>query len=150
MKRTCSFAKHNGERCRANATTTSEFCFFHDPECSAERHKAQQAGGLRNRPAVLSVETADYPLNSVSDVMTILGKTINEVRKGLIDPRVANAVGYLSATLLKAQELGNLEQRVSTLEAVTRQPTQKSTLDEEEFFFVSRSINDQQHTTDSN
>ncbi len=48
----------------------------------------------------------------------LLGETINHVRRGKIDLRVSNAVGYLSSILLSAIEKGSLEERLATLEAV--------------------------------
>jgi len=47
-------------------------------------------------------------------------ETINQVRKGQIDPRVANAVGYLANVLIRAVEQGDLEKRLDDLEAVVK------------------------------
>jgi hypothetical protein len=49
---------------------------------------------------------------------TFWGETINQVRRGEIDLRVSNAIGYLSGILLSAIEKGSLEERLATLEAV--------------------------------
>jgi len=62
----------------------------------------------------------DMRLGSIEDVATLLGKTINQVRKGQIDPRVSNAVGYLAGIMLKALGQGELEKRLVELEAVVR------------------------------
>ena len=48
----------------------------------------------------------------------MLGETINQVRRGELDPRVANAVGYLAAHLLKTLERTELEERITDLEAI--------------------------------
>ena len=138
-------------QCQANAIPRSGLCFFHDPERAVDRTMAQRAGGLRNKAASLPAETPDCALSNAADVTTLLGMSINQVRRGEIDPRVANAIGYLSATLLKALELGNLEQRVSDLERATKsQPQSGSVLDKEEFEFVLRSTDDEQKTVDAN
>jgi hypothetical protein len=42
--------------------------------------------------------------------------TINEVRSGKVQPRIATAVGYLANILLGAQEHGPLHDRLSRLE----------------------------------
>jgi hypothetical protein len=39
------------------------------------------------------------------------------VRRGQLDPRVGNAVGYLASILLGALQQGPLEERLSRLEA---------------------------------
>jgi hypothetical protein len=80
--------------------------------------------GNVGKTAVLPPDTPDAPLGSVADVVTLLGLTINQVRRGEIDPKVANAIGYLSATLLRALEQGDIERRLAELEAIIKiQPT---------------------------
>ena len=122
MKRHCRHKRSDGEKCRANATARSGFCFFHDPDRAADRLEAQRAGGLRNKASSLSANTPDRDLKNAGDVIALLGTTINQVRRGQVDPRVANSVGYLSGILLKALEVGALERRVSDLEVAIKPP----------------------------
>jgi hypothetical protein len=151
MKRQCRHKRADGKRCQANATARSGLCFFHDPERAAERLKAQRSGGLRNKGTSLPPATRDCDLKSVGDVVTLLGTTINQVRRGQLDPRISNAVGYLAATLLKALELGDLARRVSDLEAVTKNQSQSRPLfDTEEFQFIQGACHAQRETTDAN
>jgi hypothetical protein len=51
-------------------------------------------------------------------VVRLILETINQVRKGAIDPRVANAVGYLANVVIKALEQDELEARIKKLEAL--------------------------------
>lgn len=147
----CRYKRPDGRGCRANAIARSGLCFFHDPERAAERSQAQRAGGLRNKGASLPADTPDCDLNNVGDVVTLLGTTIIQVRRGQVDPRVANSVGYLSGILLKALEVGALEQRVSDLEAATKnKPQSISLFDTEEFLFVQGDSDAQRETTDAN
>lgn len=85
----------------------------------AERGRARQAGGVaRSRvSAVLPGDTQDLPLSRTSDVCALLAESINQVRRGQLDPRVANAVGYLASILLGALQQGPLEERLQRLEA---------------------------------
>jgi hypothetical protein len=148
MKTECRYKRPDGTKCKANATALSGLCFFHDPKRAADRLEAQRAGGLRNKAVSLPVNTPDCNLKNAADVIALLGTTINQVRRGQIEARIANTIGYLSATLLRAQELGNLEQRVSALEMVTSNQPQSSWLsDTEEFDFIERPPNDQQKAT---
>jgi len=62
------------------------------------------------------------PLRTVTDVAELLGETINQVRRGELDLRVSNAIGYLSGILLSAIEKGSLEERLAALEAVLANP----------------------------
>jgi hypothetical protein len=151
MKRQCSHKKPDGNNCKANATARSGLCFFHDPGRAAERREAQRVGGLRNKAVSLSTDTPDCNLKNAGDVIALLGATINQVRRGQVDPRIANTIGYLSATLLKAQELGNIEQRVSALEIATKHhPQSGSRFDTEEFQFIQGACEAQRETTDAN
>jgi hypothetical protein len=151
MKKQCRHKKPDSRRCQANAIARSEFCFFHDPEQESERFKAQRAGGLRNKGAALPPDTPDCDLKSVGDVVTLLGTTINQIRRGQIDPRVANSVGYLSGILLKAMEGDALERRVSGLEMATKNQLQSSSpFDTEEFQFIQGASNAQPETADAN
>jgi len=124
MNRKCQLLKKNGMSCSADAQVGKSVCIFHDPERSSDAVRARRAGGIaRSQPAsVLSHDTLEQPLRCVKEVSILLGDSINRVRRGEIDPRVANTVGYLSAILLKALEQGEVEERLSKLEAaVTRE-----------------------------
>jgi hypothetical protein len=57
-------------------------------------------------------------VRSLSDVVTLVEETINDVRCGRVDVRVANAVGYLANVALKAIAQSDLETRLEALEAV--------------------------------
>jgi hypothetical protein len=96
MKRQCRYKRSDGRECQANAIAGSGLCFFHDPERAADRSEAQRTGGLRNKGVSLPADTPDFEMRNVRDVVAMLGVTINQVRRGQIDPRVSNAVGYLS------------------------------------------------------
>jgi len=80
----------------------------------------------RSQPAsVLSSDTPEQTLRSLKEVSSLLSESINQVRRGEIDPRIANAVGYLSAILLKALEQGEVEERLSKVEAAMARDEQK-------------------------
>jgi hypothetical protein len=69
---------------------------------------------------VLPASAPDLPLASVTDVAAFLATTINETRRGQLDPRVANSMGALCGQLLRALEGGNLAARIEALEAVLK------------------------------
>ena len=98
MAKKCGFRKKNGERCDADAQTGKSLCVFHDPARASEGRRARRAGGItRSRLAVvLPRDTPDHPLGSTTDVSTLLADSINQLRRGQLDPRVANAMGYLT------------------------------------------------------
>jgi hypothetical protein len=120
--RKCQSVKASGRKCGANAMTGSTFCFFHNPTKEAEREAARRSGGLeRNRRvAVLPPGTPDRQVLKISDVIELLGETVNQVRRGQLDPKVANSVGYIAGILIKALERGPLEDRIALLEALLK------------------------------
>jgi hypothetical protein len=138
--RRCRFAKPSRGRCQANAMASSDFCFFHCPTVAVQRREARQMGGRRNKAAVLPPDAPDSPLRCVEDVVVFMADTINRVRRGQLDPRVGNTVGYLSGVLLKALETGNLERRLSDLESVVKsQSAAGQSYDWDKFEFVQAS-----------
>jgi hypothetical protein len=137
--RRCRYTPAGGRRCKANARTGAEFCFFHDPALSDERAAARKAGGIaRTRKVALPTNLPAKPLRTVTDVAELLGETINQVRRGDLDLRVSNAIGYLSGILLSAIEKGSLEERLATLEAVfaSRDHSNNNVSEHESFDFV--------------
>ena len=106
-------------RCREKALTKDRVCFFHSPTKNQERRQARQAGGVSRsqKTTVLPPDTEDQRLQSPTDVCDLLGDTINQVRRGLLDSRIATTVGYLAAALLRGMEHGHLDDRLTRIEA---------------------------------
>jgi hypothetical protein len=94
--RQCQHLKKNGERCNSISMSGSEFCFFHNPNRKKEIREAQRKGGRQGKIATLGEEAPNVHIKSVGDLIALLSETISQVRRGDIDPRIANAVGYLS------------------------------------------------------
>ena len=119
MASKCQFRRNDGAGCHANAQLGKKLCVFHDPAKAAAGRRARRLGGInRNRGvAILPLNTPDHPLRNTQDVSLLLGESINQVRRGQLDPRVANAVGYLASILLGALQQGPLEERLQRLEA---------------------------------
>jgi hypothetical protein len=116
----CEFRKKNGDRCDADAQTDNRLCVFHDPTRASDGRRARRAGGItRSRAAtVLPFDTPDHPLGDTNQVSVLLADSINRLRRGELDPRIANAMGYLASVLMKALENGKIEDRLAHLEAI--------------------------------
>lgn len=144
--RRCCHQPKNGVQCKANAQTGSPYCFFHDPALDEERAEARKAGGIaRTRKVTLPTDLPVKPLRTAGDVAALLGETINQVRRGEIDLRISNAIGYLSGILLSAIEKGSFEARVAAIEAaVASSPPSKSMPFDEDsrFEFVGHTTGD--------
>lgn len=115
----CNHVKPEGSRCKAPVLPGKPLCAFHDPDLAAKRAEGRKRGGqVRSRPAaVLPATTPDAALATVSDVAAFLGATVNQVRRGELDPKVGNCLGVLCGQLLKAIEGGEHERRLAALEA---------------------------------
>jgi len=57
---------------------------------------------------VLPADTPDHPLNNTKEVSAFLADSINQRRRGELDPRVANGMGNLT-TVLPRRGSGILE-----------------------------------------
>jgi hypothetical protein len=120
-EKSCQATKEDGTQCRATAGCGSRFCFFHDPGKADEREAARRAGGIertRRRP-VLPSDTPDLPLRSATDIVELLAQTMNQVRRGQLDPKNGNCIGLLASVALKAMEMCESE-RIATLERIIR------------------------------
>lgn len=113
----CKSKKANGQPCQAKALPGDTRCFAHSPRAAQARQAGRQKGGeSRSKPrAALPGVTDDAPLATVGEVTALLAATINQTRRGEIAVRVANAVGYLSATLIKALEIAEFEKQLAEL-----------------------------------
>jgi hypothetical protein len=119
-RKSCKAKKPDGSDCQNIALPGSEFCFFHDPDKADKRREAQALGGRHNHIKTLDADAPDVKIESCSDTVPLLSETINQVRKGEIDPRVANAVGYLANVLIKAVEQSDIEKRLEAIEGIVR------------------------------
>jgi hypothetical protein len=114
--RRCAHVHPSGKPCGGFAVSGSRFCFAHAPEQAAKRDAARRRGGQAGRVATLP--ESDVAVRSLPDVVTLVETTVNDVRAGRVDVRVANAVGYLANVALKAIAQSDLEARLEALEAV--------------------------------
>ena len=126
----CEGFKPDGTRCSVPALPGSKFCVFHDPERAEQRRAAQSRGGKANRIKTLGPDAPDLKVQDSQDVKELLSQTIDQVRKGQIDPRVGYAIAYLSNLMLKASEKNELETRLAELEKMVKAKQEDDTSDE--------------------
>lgn len=69
-----------------------------------------------NRMKTLAAETPDAKIEDPRDALALLSVTISQVRRGEIDPRVANCIGYLAAIAIRTFEQRDFETRIEKLE----------------------------------
>lgn len=120
----CKYVNSKGNQCQANAQYGSLFCFFHDPEKRMEQKAARLKGGKQGKRAVLQ-DCENIRITKLGDVIRLLNQTINQVRKGELDHKVANSVAYLSNVLVKTFEGEELQSRLEKLEEKVQQESKQ-------------------------
>ena len=108
------------------APGSSGYCFAHDPARAAERAEARARGGrVRSgdmaRAVLSDADAGPVELSSPSQVRGLLAETIQHVRTGRLDCRIAGTVGSLAAVLLRAVEQGEMETRLAAMESTLSQ-----------------------------
>ena len=117
MEKKCRFVMPKGEACKMRPLRDSNYCRSHDPESAEARRQASAKGGRARRElAVLSPDTAPLILRTAEDVGKLMVTTINQVRVGEIDVKVANTIGFLAGIWLRTMELGQIADRLEALE----------------------------------
>lgn len=109
----CQFIR-NGRRCQAWAIKNSQFCFAHSPDRKRERMLARSKGGKSPKRNYNVLEP--IKIESHKDVVKLVSQTINEVRQGMVDVRIANCIFYGGGILIRALEFSDLEKRLEELE----------------------------------
>ena len=150
MRRRCHFRKKNGKSCSADAQIGKDLCVFHDPAKAADGRRARRAGGINRsqNTTVLPPETPDISLHTIHDVSTLLAESINQVRRGQLDARVANTVGFLAGILVRALEQSRVEEGLNHLEAIVG--CKKDTQTQVFHFIADEKTHEQSPTTTKN
>jgi hypothetical protein len=117
-ERRCQQTKADGSPCQARPLPNSDFCAFHDPDVARRQQEGRRRGGRQRsrKAAVLPEGTPDAILKTPADVRDLLARTANQTLRGEVDVKVANAVCYLLATLLRSIEGDEMARRVEALE----------------------------------
>jgi hypothetical protein len=115
-KQKCKAKRRDGTPC-PNAASESGYCFTHDPARGAERAAARKRGGQRRRvPKVADTSTVQTPIRDMSGVLAILDvATLDTLAQENSAQRSRALVGVAMA-YLKALEVGEMEERLETIE----------------------------------
>lgn len=113
--------KINGKQCGANAMRDNHFCYHHNPKITPEEKLNSQTKGGKNRRQKVDKPLSQTKIKNAVDITALLSDTINRVRTGEMDCRVANTIGYLSNVSLKAYETSGLEERLKKLELMIKE-----------------------------
>jgi hypothetical protein len=112
----CESKRRDGGRCGARAVVGKKCCALH-----SEPGRAAILGGKggRRRTVYSPIDLKEFSApKCAADLRDLMAESIVEIRSGKMDPRIANALGYLGASYLRALEAADLETRLANLERV--------------------------------
>ena len=117
-RRGCIGFKENGEPCHAPKLQEGDYCFWHSPEHAEEVSEARRLGGLRRRREVAVSGAFDFVgLETVADIRRLLVVAVLDTL-GLENSIARNrTLAYLATSAIKLLEVGELEDRLESLEA---------------------------------
>jgi hypothetical protein len=109
----CQRKKREGKRCGAHALAGKKYCALHaDPGRAA----ALGTKGGRRRTVYSPEDLKQFPTpKTAAELRDLLAESIIEIRAGKLDPKIANALGYLGASYLRALEMSDLEELLEKL-----------------------------------
>ena len=113
----CRAKNKAGKPCSAPAVEGADRCVMH----SGRAAELGSKGGRRR--AVYSPDNLKHfePPKTAADLRDLLAQSIVEIRRGNLDPKLANSISYLGTGFLRALEVSDLEARLATLEARTEE-----------------------------
>jgi hypothetical protein len=113
----CSATRKDGRRCEAAALPGDVHCFAHSERTKQARDQARRNGGKSRMKAAAVLPTApDVVITDIASVTRFLTETASQARRGDIDVKLANCLGYLAGQMLKSLQQGEIEMRLQTLE----------------------------------
>lgn len=123
----CKGKRKDGKPCQATAQTDNGYCIHHDPDLAEQRQQWKRDGGKAGTLATLRTPKPWRRLDGEGDVtisrttgpselIDLLADTIDEVKMGEIDPKIANSVGYLAGVMMKVIQHQAFEERLAAIE----------------------------------
>ncbi len=123
MSEQCEYIKAGGERCRAMRLNDAKdgMCWFHSSHNAVERSSARSRGASAHKLSVTLDEPTKMmlsePVASPQDVAELLANCMQAViQSGVISPKSAASIAFISEKYLKALEAGKMADRIAELE----------------------------------
>ena len=114
----CAGKKENGQPCRSPKLKDGDYCLMHSPEHAEDVAEARRLGGLRRRREVAVSGAYDFVgLQSVTDIRRLVEVAVLDTLGLENSISRARTLAYLATTAIKLLEVGELEQRLASLEA---------------------------------
>ena len=118
LDRTCSGIKQGGERCRQAPLRDEAFCFWHHPDHAEAADQARKLGGQRRKREGTLQGAYDFDgLESVAQIRRLLEIATHDALG--LDNSIARVRSLIALSMAAAKllEVGELEERLASLEA---------------------------------
>ena len=119
---TCRATRRDGRPCRQRASVLG-FCLFHDPSSEAKERRVQNARTAGKRSVEVRRERkkrartlGPIELKTVEDALTLLERTVNEVRESSLDTPRARLQIKAAQAFLHHSSTREVEERIRSLE----------------------------------
>lgn len=110
----CEATRASGDRCRAQALPGRPKCFAHDEDNRELANAARRKGGQNSGNVVRAARRIP---RDMSDLVKRLLEAVDAVERGDLDHRRATAMASLAGAAVRVYEVGEVQQRLETLEA---------------------------------
>jgi hypothetical protein len=130
MRRRCKGTRTDGQPCGMAPLVDSDYCWTHDPANADAAAEARRVGGLRRKKEGTVAGAFNFGgLDNVQDIRRLIEIAIldmltleNSIQRGRV-------LAYLGQVALKALEVGEVQDRLQTLEElVLARRTVRSTM----------------------
>ena len=116
--RACRARNARGEPCASPPLVGGEFCRMHDPTQKAEVAEARKLGGFRRRKEVAVALSYDFEgLDSTGKIRRLLEVAVMDTLAMENSIARSRTLGYLAQHASRLLEVGELEERITALEA---------------------------------
>lgn len=119
-RRTCTAPTSRGPRCEATPLRDADVCFWHSPDHAAEAAEARRLGGLRRRREITLSGAYDLEgftaIAALHRIVEIVAYDALAMESSVARGRLLLAAVQVATKLI---EVGDLDQRLAQLEAVT-------------------------------
>ncbi|MFI5144068.1 MAG: hypothetical protein ACHQJ4_00600 [Ignavibacteria bacterium] len=112
----CQYIKSDSTKCTSFAMNGSDFCYRHNPDIpQEEKINASSKGGQANEQYIETPLPA-IKIEKMTDVVTVLADSINQVRAGKISQKTGGTLAYMSFILLMAMDKAKSEAKQENIE----------------------------------
>ena len=116
MPLTCSAIAKSGSRCSRPALAKKQHCLMHDGDSAELRREAGRKGG-HARSNKSRAEKAMPDAMTPEELSRWLSQVFTAVITGAMEPKIGIAAAGIARTLMVVREMGELEERLTALEA---------------------------------